>query len=167
DLALDELIPERLLLDAVVEAVRALAHPPQPEDAALALPPPARRLGRFVTLTGLLEALRPTADGSRPETLAEYQQLPWLVLDDLGAERLTAWGADRLYELLNDRVNEERPLVVTSNLDLNALATRWDAQLGDESGQRLVNRLLEGTVVLRWPTDAPNYRIRTPTGTCP
>lgn len=132
------------------------------EDALVdILPPDARQLGCFTTATGLLEALRPRDDGRPdPGALSRFRTVRYLVIDDLGAERLTTWGADRLYEVLNTRYNAQLPVIVTTNLDLGRLAQRWNAQLGDESGDRLINRLIDCCAVVRWPDNAPNWRLR-------
>jgi DNA replication protein DnaC len=132
------------------------------EHAPVAMrPPDARELGCFTTATGLLEALRPRQDGRPdPGALSRFRTVHYLVIDDLGAERLTPWGADRLYEVLNSRYNAQLPVIVTTNLDLARLAQRWNVQLGDESGDRLVNRLIDCCAVVRWPEDAPNLRLR-------
>lgn len=131
------------------------------DGTVLLQPPDVARLGLFTTATGLLESLRPREDG-RPDAgmLRRLQEVRYLVLDDLGAERLTAWGADRLYEVLNARYNSQLPVIVTTNLDLGRLAERWNRSVGDESGDRLVNRLLECCALIRWPDDAPNRRLR-------
>ena len=129
--------------------------------------PLAKRLGCFRTITGLLQSLRPS-DGNRMAhggaeeyQLRTYQEIPFLAIDDLGAERLTAWGADRLFEIVNERHNELRPILLTSNLTPNALATRWNQQVGDgESGERIINRLIESCDVIAFPADAPNWRLR-------
>lgn len=124
---------------------------------------PARRLGAWVTAPALLESLRPSAsDPAAPDrALARYQRLPYLALDDLGAERLTAWGADRLFAVINERHNALLPTLVTSNLTPGALAARWNEQVGDgESGDRLVNRLIESCDVVQLGEDVPNWRMR-------
>lgn len=147
---------------AVAAAVLvALVERAAREESAGTYPPDPSRLGHFVTLTGLLEALRPHPDGHPDQTtLRSFQRVRVLVLDDIGAERLTAWGADRLYEVLNARYNDQLPTIVTTNLDLSRIAARWNQQLGDESGDRLVNRLIECCAVVRWPDDAPNLRLQ-------
>jgi DNA replication protein DnaC len=59
-----------------------------------------------------------------------------LVIDDLGAERPTAWACDQLYSLINHRESNGLPTVVTTNLPPGELETR----LGRPTTSRL-NRL--------------------------
>ncbi len=44
-----------------------------------------------------------------------------LHLDDLGAERRTEWVLEQLYSIVNERWQDERSIVVTTNLDLDEL----------------------------------------------
>lgn len=121
--------------------------------------------GMFTTLSGLLESLRP--GGDTEWTLKRYQRVQYLVIDDIGAERLTDWGADRLFEIVNYRHNELMPTLLTSNLTLNELRERINRQVAksigmpkDESGDRIVNRLIESCRVIKFEDAAPNLRLR-------
>jgi DNA replication protein DnaC len=59
-----------------------------------------------------------------------------LHLDDLGAERPTEWVLEQLYSIVNERWQDGRSIVVTSNL-INLDEVR------DQVGPRTVSRLLE------------------------
>lgn len=70
-----------------------------------------------------------------------------VVLDDVGAEHPTEFGLAQLYELLARRSG--RPLVVTTNHDLEGLAEWWSsARDGLEMARRLVSRF----AAMRWVT---------------
>ncbi len=58
-----------------------------------------------------------------------------LILDDLGAEKPTEWVRERMYEIVNQRYEWMRPIIVTSNLS--------PAQLAKQVGQRVASRLME------------------------
>ena len=58
-----------------------------------------------------------------------------LHLDDLGAERATDWVLEQLYSIVNARYEEERSLVITTNLD--------PEQLAEQIGPRTVSRISE------------------------
>lgn len=117
------------------------------------------RFARFTTSTGLLESLRPKPDVDDDATLRRYLSCPYLAIDDLGAERLTEWGADRLFEIVNERHNNLLPLIVSSNLSPDGLAKRINRQLGDQTGDRIVERLVESCTVIAISDNAPNWRM--------
>ncbi|MDQ3539712.1 MAG: ATP-binding protein [Chloroflexota bacterium] len=121
----------------------------------------ARSLGCFTTTTAMLESLRPQDKGetTNAASLRRYRSARWLALDDLGAERLTEWGADRLFEVINHRHNALLPMLVTSNLSPNELAQKINRQVGDSSGNRIVERLVESCTVIRFDDAAPNWRL--------
>jgi DNA replication protein DnaC len=63
--------------------------------------------------------------------LEEYSGADTLVLDDLGAEKATDFVRDKLGVLVNRAYCEGQFLIVTSNLDLTALAKKLDARIAD------------------------------------
>ncbi len=58
-----------------------------------------------------------------------------LHLDDLGAENRTDWALEQLYSIVNTRYEDERSIVVTTNLTPDDLA--------EQIGARTVSRLIE------------------------
>ncbi len=67
--------------------------------------------------------------------LTYLQHVDFLVLDDIGAEAMTAWSRDEvLFPVLNKRMEEKRMTWFTSNEDLNSLLDhyRFTKQYGDE-----------------------------------
>jgi DNA replication protein DnaC len=77
-------------------------------------------------------------DGSGSSYLGLFRrlsQVDLLHLDDLGAEKRTEWVLEQLYSLVNERWQDQRSVVVTTN------AT--EGELRDQVGQRIVSRLSE------------------------
>lgn len=83
---------------------------------------------------------------AQEQTLQDLRRTKLLVLDDLGAEPITAWGRDEiLLSILNDRLENRRKTIITSNYkpemlnDLYRVDTRG---VSDEiRAQRLVDRI--------------------------
>jgi DNA replication protein DnaC len=67
-----------------------------------------------------------------------------LVLDDLGVEPLTEWKLGRLYSLINRRWLEERPTIVTSNLDVTRGPNGQPSEIEQAVTERVWSRLLDG-----------------------
>lgn len=63
-----------------------------------------------------------------------------LALDDLGAEQLTEFAADRLYALIDSRYRDRAITIFTSNLARTGLEARYDP--------RMVDRMLGRSLVL-------------------
>lgn len=122
-----------------------------------------RAYGQFLTVAGMLQSLRPknSTDISPQQRIERYQGLPYLTLDDLGAERLTAWGAEQVFEVLNERSTYQRPTIITSNYELDKLETMLNSQrelVGSEMGTRLCERVREATDMVAFPPGLPNFR---------
>jgi DNA replication protein DnaC len=76
-----------------------------------------------------------------------------LHLDDLGAERSTEWVLEQLYSIVNERWQDEKSILVTTNLDV--------VDLREQIGERTVSRLAEicGDPL---PLMGPDLRIAAP-----
>jgi len=61
-----------------------------------------------------------------------------LILDDLGAEKPTEWALEKIYQLVNLRYESLRPVIATTNLDLNSL----ERLLGERTFGRLIEMCL-------------------------
>jgi len=64
-----------------------------------------------------------------------------LYIDDLGSERHTDWVVEQLYALVNERYENQRSMLVTSNAAKDVEEGR--KQLEDQIGPRTVSRLIE------------------------
>lgn len=107
-----------------------------------------KRAGRgvlFGDVPGLLDRIKATFDDSAEryqDVLDRYCKCELLVLDDLGAGYLTAWNVGQLYQIINARYNDGRPIIATSNYDLKGLAAAFGA-IDKVSAQRITSRLHE------------------------
>ncbi len=82
----------------------------------------------------LLNVIRESIDnGGVIEFLDRLANADLLHIDDLGAEHRTDWVLEQLYTILNARYQDERSVIVTSNLD--------PLELGEQLGERIVSRL--------------------------
>jgi DNA replication protein DnaC len=98
---------------------------------------------RFLPVVELLDLLRP---GGVEGAYNDLVNVDLLILDDLGTERPTEWSSERLYALVNRRWMEERPIVVTTNLEANELV--------EAVGGRMASRLMgSGSVTTRMGGD--------------
>jgi DNA replication protein DnaC len=103
----------------------------------------AEKAGRSVAVypvTRLLAEIKDTYDsdstGSYMQLFRRLCSVDVLHLDDLGAEKRTEWVLEQLYAIVNERWQDERSILVTTNIvDLD--------ELRDQIGSRTVSRLLE------------------------
>ena len=105
----------------------------------------AERRGHSVAIypvTRLLAEIKDTYDRegrterSYMSLFRRLTQVDLLQLDDLGAEKRTEWVLEQLYAIVNERWQDQRAIVVTTNTtDMGALR--------EELGTRTVSRLTE------------------------
>jgi DNA replication protein DnaC len=104
----------------------------------------------------LLAEIRDTYDSDRGERsyMDFYRRLvavDLLHLDDLGAEKQTDWVLEQLYSLVNERYEQERAIIITTNLDVG--------QLEKQIGERTVSRLMEISGDTALPLHGEDNRI--------
>lgn len=92
---------------------------------------------RLVTAKALLDQVKAEYDGRERDALKRAERYDLLVLDDLGMERPTEWAMETISGLIDARVADGRPTVITSNYSLGELRERW----GGMEGARLVSRI--------------------------
>ena len=84
-------------------------------------------LGSFTTMNDLLHRVRGaySSGENAEEVFGIYRGTPLLVLDDLGKENVSADSITRLFELLDARINNKRPTIVTTQFQNNELLKRY------------------------------------------
>lgn len=92
-----------------------------------------------------------------------------LLLDDLGSHRVTEWMEDTVTAIITHRCNHRKPLIATTNLDLEGPAapvytTPGGTPIGKRTlaeviGARAYSRLFEMCKIVRMPA-VEDYRLR-------
>ena len=110
-------------------------------------------------LSSIRSTYNPVIRTAEMDILRPVMQAELLVLDDLGAERLTDWVEETMNLIVNTRYNDEKPTIFTSNYedvpdreDMNSLLVRI--------GFRMHSRLREMCEFLEY--DGPDYRFLPP-----
>lgn len=111
--------------------------------------------GLFYNSPDLLRDIRatfePTSELTEDDLLEMVTSTDLLVFDDVGAENTTGFVLDRFYLIVNERYEGCKPIIVTSNLELEILEERL--------GKRIVSRILEMTESFG-PFPAEDWRRR-------
>ncbi|MCS7044598.1 MAG: ATP-binding protein [Bryobacteraceae bacterium] len=132
--------------------------------------------GVFMDYQMLLERIRASYDPASGESPREAYETALeaevLLLDDLGAHRVTDWVEDTVTSIITHRCNERKPLIATTNLpdpDMGGAVVERLADAGpgryaiattlvDRIGIRARSRLFEMCRVIRMPK-LPDYRM--------
>jgi DNA replication protein DnaC len=130
--------------------------------------------GIFFDYQNLLERIRAGYDAalgaSSREAYLSALDTDVLVLDDLGAHRVTDWVDDTVTAIVTYRYNQRKPLIATTNLvdpEIGGLPTErakgtvpaYKITLEERIGERARSRLFEMCKVIRMP-NVEDYRIR-------
>ena len=127
--------------------------------------------GLFFDYQTLLDRIRsgyhPASGASDREAYRAALDADILVLDDLGAHRVTEWVEDTVTSIITHRCNNRKPLIATSNLPDNEAIQEYKVgatvvnrkTLGEVLGARARSRLHEMCRVIRMPA-VEDYRTR-------
>ena len=76
-----------------------------------------------------LERAKFEGSGEARQEAAKYTACDLLIVDDLGTEMPGQFVTAALYALINDRLLERRPTIISTNLTVEELARRYSAQI--------------------------------------
>jgi len=92
------------------------------------------------------------------QVLEVYKSVDLLVIDDLGKEQCTDWSVSTLYSILNDRYEDMKPTIVTTNYGAEELAKVMTPKGYDNTKiMAIISRLREISTVLTMAWD--DFRV--------
>jgi DNA replication protein DnaC len=108
------------------------------------------------SLPKLLARIRQSYDAgpdsdSYMELFRKLTTVDLLHIDDLGAEKRSDWVLEQLYALINERYENERAILVTTNLN--------EPELIEQIGRRTVSRLVEMCSDCMVPMHGEDHRL--------
>lgn len=117
----------------------------------------------FVTMIDMLAKIKATFNGQSPENeeklMRLYKNVDLLILDDMGKELPTPWALSKIFELVNARYENYKPVIITSNYTPSELVSRLTPPDGDATtADATVDRLLEMTYTI--PLAGESWRTR-------
>ena len=128
--------------------------------------------GLFFDYQNLLDRIRSgydaTSNSADKEAYREALEVPVLLLDDLGAHRVTDWVLDTVTSIITYRCNNRKALIATTNLPDSAAGSEviqrtpvgvdYRRTLADHIGERARSRLFEMCTVIKMPA-VRDYRL--------
>ena len=89
------------------------------------------------------------SSGESPdEIFGRYRGTRLLVIDDLGKENVSADSITRLFELLDTRINNERPTIITTQFSNQELLKRYTRKVDEpEMIEAILSRLTQFTSI--------------------
>lgn len=97
-----------------------------------------------ISSIGLLNRIKETykkfGNEGEVEIINSLKNASLLILDDLGAENNTPWAKEKIYEIIDSRYRDGKPIIITTNLSLDQLKNKM---IGEDGIYRTYDRLIE------------------------
>ena len=105
----------------------------------------------YVSSTDVVNRMQGNFGADRDQYLKQLMRPDLLILDDLGAERNTSYGKERVFDVVNRRTLTGKPLIITTNIALSVMQ-----KAADLDDRRIYDRILEACVPVLF--DGENFR---------
>lgn len=116
----------------------------------------------YGTLINLLAELRNSYDTdndiSEMEIIKLYENVALLIIDDLGKEKPSEWGLEKLFTIINSRYENNLPVIITTNYNQNSLVQRLSINGEIETAKSIISRLYEMCYLVK--IDDIDHRIK-------
>ena len=116
----------------------------------------------YGTLINLLAELRNSYDTdndiSEMEIIKLYENVALLIIDDLGKEKPSEWGLEKLFTIINSRYENNLPVIITTNYNQNSLVQRLSINGKIETAKSIISRLYEMCYLVK--IDDIDHRIK-------
>lgn len=105
----------------------------------------------FATMIDLLAKIKTSFERhgtitSEDEIMRLYKTTDLLIIDDIGKEQPTEWALAKIYQIINARYEDYKPMIITSNYTTDELIKRMTPPSGDNrTAAATVDRILEMT----------------------
>lgn len=100
-----------------------------------------------MTMIDLLARIKQSYDStdtvSEAEIMKIYEDIPLLIIDDIGSEQPTEWGITRIYAIINARYEAYMPTIVTTNYGTKELIKRMTPGGDSHNAEKTIDRLKE------------------------
>lgn len=117
----------------------------------------------FATMIDLLANIKASFErytASREDDIMRvYTTADLLIIDDMGKEQPTEWALTKIYQIINARYEDYKPVIITSNYSADELVKRMTPLSGDmTTADATVDRILEMTYIV--PLAGESWRQR-------
>ncbi len=116
----------------------------------------------YGTLINLLAELRNSYDTdnniSEMEIIKLYENVDLLIIDDLGKEKPSEWGLEKLFTIVNSRYENNLPVIITTNYNQNSLLETLSLNGEIETAKSIISRLYEMCYLVK--IDDIDHRIK-------
>ena len=96
-------------------------------------------MGRLNSLLDMIKETFKDNKKSENELIDLYSNVDMIIIDDLGTERISQWVLEKFYTIIENRIENKLPIIITTRFNKNGLINRFKQSQDEE----LVNAVIE------------------------
>lgn len=101
-----------------------------------------------IDLLADIKAAFDSEEKTEEEITDMYKSVDLLIIDDLGKEQVTEWSVSTLYSIINERYENLKPIIITTNYNEDDLIRRLTTKYDTNTASAIISRLREMNSVL-------------------
>lgn len=100
-------------------------------------------MGRLTTLLDMIKETFHDNTKSENELIELYSNVDMMVIDDLGIERISSWALEKLYTIIQNRNENNLPIVITTRFDKKGLIDRFSQYADKQLVDAIISKMYE------------------------
>lgn len=97
--------------------------------------------GTLINLLGQIKDSYKNDSETEGDIIHKYSTIPLLIIDDLGKEKPSEWTLEKLFTIINNRYENNLPVVITTNYNRAQLTERLSNGNNDIIAESIISRL--------------------------
>ena len=100
-------------------------------------------MGRLILLLDVIKDTFKDFSSKEKDIIELYSKVDMLIIDDLGTERISSWGLEKLYTIIENRNENKLPIIVTTRFNKESLLDRFYQSEDEELAEAVIEKLYQ------------------------
>ncbi len=98
-------------------------------------------MGRLTTLLDMIKETFKDNTKSENELIDLYSNVDMIIIDDLGTEKISQWALEKLYTIIENRNENELPIIITKRFNKQGLIERFSTSQDRQLVDAIISKL--------------------------
>ena len=100
-------------------------------------------MGRLNSLLDMIKETFKDNTKSEKELIDLYSNVDMIIIDDLGTERISQWVLEKFYTIIENRIENKLPIIITTRFNKDGLINRFKQSQDEELVKAVIAKLYQ------------------------